>query len=110
MRKLAATALTLAFAALIAIPALAATTKHVRVGDDLAFHPSSLKIKHKTKVVWKWDGGVVHNVTLIKAPHGVKKFHSHDQMTGTYSHTFKVRGRYTLECTIHGFMMKIRVT
>jgi plastocyanin len=87
----------------------APATKKVRVGDDLAFHPSSLRIQRRAKVIWRWDGGATHNVTLTKGPKGVKRFHSRDQSSGTYSHVFTTAGTYTLMCTIHGFAMTIRV-
>jgi plastocyanin len=107
MRKLVVLVLSLAIVAALAVPALGSSTKHVRVGDDLAFHPRSLSIKKGTKVVWKWDGGLVHNVTVIKGP---VKFHSRDMMSGTYGHLFTKKGTYTLECTIHFFKMTIKVS
>ncbi len=108
MRKLLILAVTAALTAWLALPAAGLTkTKHVRVGDDLAFHPHHLKIHKGTKVVWKWDGGRTHNVTVITGP---VKFHSKDMMTGTYKHLFKKKGTYKLICTIHDFKMTIKVT
>jgi plastocyanin len=108
MRKLPILVLSLIVAAALAVPALGSpSTKHVLVGDDLAFHPHKLKLHRGSKVIWKWQGGLEHNVTVIKGP---VKFHSKTMMTGTYSHRFTRKGTYTLECTIHFFTMTVKVT
>jgi plastocyanin len=107
MRKLLLIVLPVVIAVALAVPALGSPTKLVRVGDDLAFHPSSMKIHKGTKVVWKWDGGALHNVTVIKGP---VKFHSRDMTKGTYSHAFTKKGSYSLMCTIHGFTMTVKVS
>jgi plastocyanin len=107
MRKLLLIVLPIVIAVALAVPALGSQTKHVRVGDDLAFHPHSLAIHNGTKVIWKWDGGLSHNVVVIKGP---IKFHSKVMMSGTYTHLFAKKGTYTLECTIHFFKMTIKVS
>jgi plastocyanin len=106
MRKLLAISISIVLGAVLAGPAVGSTTKNVRVGNDLAFHPHKLKIHTGTTVVWKWDGGLTHNVTVIKGP---VKFHSKDMMSGTYTHVFSTKGTYHLMCTIHGFKMTIKV-
>jgi plastocyanin len=108
MRKLIAAAVPAVLAAALAVPALGSTpSRTVKIGDDF-FSPASLKIKHGTKVVWKWTGSNDHNVTWVSGPS--EKFHSPDQSSGTYRHTFKKNGTYKLMCTIHGFTMKVKVT
>lgn len=105
MRKLLVLAISLAVLAL-PLSALGSATKHVRVGDDLKFHPKKLTIKKGAKVVWKWDGMLLHNVTARKGP---AKFHSKTMTSGTYGHTFRKKGTYTLICTVHGFKMTVKV-
>jgi plastocyanin len=45
-------------------------------------------------------------VTVVSGP---QRFHSPDQSTGTFTRTLRRAGRYTIVCTIHGQMMRIRV-
>ena len=106
VRKLLVLVISIGVLALLPLTAFGAATKHVRVGDDLKFHPKHLKIHKGTKVIWKWDGMLLHNVTVTKGP---AKFHSKTMTSGTYSHTFKKKGTYTLMCTIHGFKMTVKV-
>jgi plastocyanin len=96
--------------------AAAASTrrKTVHIGDNY-FTPTTLKVKHGTKVTWKWpsveNAGDVHDVKLKSAPKGVKRFKSQPAASG-YSFTRKltVRGKYRLVCTLHEDMrMTIRV-
>jgi plastocyanin len=61
------------------------------------FHPASITIKKGTKVTWKWadPAPVPHNVTS-------KRFKSSTtKSSGTYSVTFRKRGTFTYNCTIH---------
>ncbi len=107
MHKLIAVAVPGLIAAALAVPAFGSTpSKNVKIGDDF-FRPTSLKIKHGTKVVWKWTGSNTHNVTVISGP---EKFHSPDKSSGSYGHTVKKKGSYDLMCTLHGFTMRVKVT
>jgi len=106
MRKLPVLIVALAVVGGLAVPAVGSATKHVQVCDCLAFKPHKLTIKKGTKVVWTWGGMLDHNVTVISGP---QKFHSATMMSGTYGHSFKKKGTYTLECTIHGFKMTVKV-
>ncbi len=83
--------------------------KQVSVADH-SFKPTKLKVRHGTKVVWKWIGVLPHNVKLVKAPKGTKGFSSKVQSSGTYSHLFAKKGSYRLECTIHRFFMTVTVS
>lgn len=107
MRKLIVLAVSLAVAAALAVPAVgsAPKPKNVKVGDNF-FKPKKLKVKKGTKVVWTWTGTLVHNVTVVSGP---SKFHSKDQTSGSYNHTFKGKGTWHLICTIHGFTMTVTV-
>jgi plastocyanin len=111
MRKLLALISITALATALAVPALAAApVKNVKVGPLFSFGPKSIKIKRGTKVVWKWTGGLPHNLAIKTGP---VKFHSKKQVSGTYTHIFKVKGTYVLICKIHqaqGMKMTIKVT
>jgi plastocyanin len=81
----------------------------VKVGDDF-FSPASLKVKKGTKVKWKWlDSNFnSHNVTLKKAPKGVKKknFKSATGSIGIkFSKKLEKKGSYFFVCTIHSTVM-----
>jgi plastocyanin len=94
----------------LAIPALA-KTKSVEVDDNYFVSKKShtINITHGTKVNWHWEGSNIHNVTLTKAPHGVKKFHSATKEKGVYAHTFTKVGTYTIICTVHAPGMKMTI-
>jgi plastocyanin len=109
MRKLLTLTVLIAVAAVvIAVPALAATpTLSVAVKDNF-FSPKKKTIKTGTKVTWTWKGADDHNVTLAKAPKGVKlsSFKSPTQIKGKpFVRTLKVPGKYVFFCTIHSSEM-----
>src|SRR5215471_9036300 len=111
MRKplLALALVVVAASAAFVVPALAASSKTVTVGDSF-FKAKSLTVKKGTKVTWKWTGALPHNVTVTSGP---TKFHSKTQMTGTFAQTLKKPGTYQIVCTIHkalGMKMTIKVT
>ena len=88
--------------------AKAPPVKKVTVGDDY-FAPLSMKVKPGTKVVWKWlaTNGNTHDVKLKKGPKGVKKFHSDPAAADfTYKRTLKVKGKYSIICTLHENMVQ----
>jgi len=83
----------------------AARTVNVTVGDDF-YRPARLTVSRGTRVVWRFRGRDEHNVTVVSGP---QRFHSRDQRTGTFARTLRRAGRYTIVCTLHGQMMRIRV-
>jgi plastocyanin len=93
----------------IAVPALAAV-KIVKVGDDFFVkdtnHTPTVRVAKGTTVEWKFVGAEEHNVTVEKGP---VKFHSRDMSSGTYKKRLTKPGTYLIECTIHGFKMKLVV-
>ena len=103
------TPLVLAAAALaagaLAAPSTGATTKTVKDKDDV-FSPTSLKITRGTKVRFVWRGEAPHNVRAVSGP---RRFTSKVQTSGTYSYTFRKKGKYELVCTIHAPSMKMTV-
>jgi plastocyanin len=87
--------------------------KKVQVGDNF-FSPVKLAIAKGSSVNWVWNNTNfnTHNVTLIKAPKGIKKakFTSIDGARGLhFKRTFTTPGTYHFECTIHP-SMNITVT
>jgi plastocyanin len=94
----------------IAVPALAAGVKTVKVGDDFfvknSNHTPTVHVAKGRTVRWKWVGFQDHNVTVIGGP---VKFHSRTMSSGTYTKKLTKPGTYLIECTIHGFKMRLVV-
>jgi plastocyanin len=111
LRSFVATAL-LAGVAAIAVPALAAThhSRTVKVGDYFfvkdSNHTPTVHVARNTLMRWKFVGFEDHNVTVIRGP---AKFHSRDMDHGIFRHLMRKRGTYLIECTIHGFKMRLIV-
>jgi plastocyanin len=113
LRSLAAVVLLAALAA-FAVPALAAhkkrATKVIKV-DDFFFikdtnHATTAHVAPGTVVKWHFVGGSEHNVTVYDGP---AKFHSKDRQTGFYTHRVFKQGTYKIQCTLHGFKMRLIV-
>src|SRR3954453_14379459 len=104
MKRLLALGAALALVAALAIPALAAT-RTVAVRDS-SFSPGKLTVKAGTKLVWTWKSSLPHNVTVTSRP---KKFPSKTQSSGSFTAIPHKKGTYTIECTVHGFTMKLVV-
>ena len=86
--------------------------KTVDVGDYF-FAPTKLNVKSGTTITWRWPngGGDVHDVELVPAPKGVRKFVS-DIATSGYSFKRKLtkKGTYVFTCSLHEEMrMTIKV-
>jgi plastocyanin len=109
LRSLALLA-TLAGLAAWAVPALAAHTRTVKVGDFYfvkdSNHSPTVHVATNTLMRWKFVGMATHNVTVISGP---AKFHSRNMDHGVFSHKLTRRGTYLIECTIHGFKMHLIV-
>ena len=83
-----------------------AATRTVKVQDS-HFSATSVSVSRGTTVTWRWTGSLYHNVKVRSGP---VKFGSRQQITGTYSHRFTVRGTYKLYCTLHpGMNMTVAV-
>jgi plastocyanin len=72
-------------------------TKTVLVKDDF-FSPKTLTISKGAKVKWVWKGKEGHNIAVANGP---SNFRAGTRKKGTFTHTFKKRGRYSIVCTIH---------
>jgi plastocyanin len=81
-----------------AIPSSGASgVKTVAVKDDF-FKPKKLTISKGTKVKWVWKGKQRHNVAVANGP---SFFRAGTRKKGSFKHTFKKRGTYSIVCTIH---------
>jgi plastocyanin len=67
---------------------------------NFAFTPQQLTVTKGTKVTWKFEDTVEHNVTAND-----KSFKSGDEgVGGSYTFTFNTPGKYDYVCTIHQYM------
>jgi plastocyanin len=96
MKKLSILAAVLVAAALLAVPALAAT-KSVTVGDTY-FKAKSLTVSKGTTVKWVWRGKLPHDVKVKSGP---ARFRSTVKTSGSYSKRLTRSGTYRIICTIH---------
>ena len=98
-------------AALAAAPALAGSPSAVRkpqkkkieVADDF-YNPKKLTVNLRSRITWVWTDASadVHDVKLISAPKGFKKFQTEPASAGyTYSKTLTKPGTYKFICTFH---------
>jgi plastocyanin len=115
MRKIIALATVCVAAAVIAVPAFAAT-KAVKIGDTYFVSKGAkptITVKAGTTVKWTYvkAGKQAHNVTVTSGP---KKFHSPTLKPGkSYSEKVTKAGTYKIVCTFHkalGQTMTLKVT
>jgi plastocyanin len=110
VRRAAGILLLLGAAVATAAPAVAGTThsakpqkRTVDVADNF-YSPKKLTVNLKSRITWRWtdEAADVHDVKLVSAPKGVKKFQSEPGSAGfTYSKTLTKPGTYKLICTFH---------
>jgi plastocyanin len=112
MRPVVPAALAAAACLAGAATASGSSTKRVQVGDDY-YGPAKLTVKPGTKIKWVGlaDNGNSHDVKLVRAPRGVKRFHSASAASDyTFSRKLTRRGSYKIVCTLHQDMtMSIKV-
>jgi plastocyanin len=108
--RLLAIAGVVALAAAFAVPAMAVHSRTVKVGDFFfvkdSNHTPTVHVAKGTLVKWKFVGSTDHNVTVESGP---AKFHSKDMSSGIYKKKVSRAGTYLIECTIHGFKMRLVV-
>lgn len=78
-------------------------TYNVAIHDNF-YAPASKTIKVNDSVNWKWpsDVGDTHDVKLVKAPKGVKKWKSNGYtVLASYKKKFTKAGTYNIICTFH---------
>jgi plastocyanin len=106
---LAVALIVMALVAVSAAPTMAKTkTKRVSI-SNFSFTPQTITIKHGTKVVWKNSDSVPHDVTstssMSTSATVTGLFASPTLSPGaSFSYTFKKKGTYFYECTIHASM------
>jgi plastocyanin len=99
-------AVALAAAPAVAGPPRAARApqkKKIEVVDNF-YNPKKLTVNLKSRINWVWtdESADVHDVKLISAPKGFKKFQTEPGSAGfTYSKTLTKPGVYKFLCTLH---------
>ena len=79
--------------------------KVVKVGDDF-FKPVKVTVGKGQTVKWTWGNGTKHKHTVTEAN---GRFSSKKKKTGTYKHTFKKAGTFTIYCATHPSKMVMKV-
>jgi plastocyanin len=88
--------------------------KTVRVGDNF-FSPTRLTVNPRSAITWRWPregGGDVHDVKLVSAPRGERKFESESAASEfEFRRRLRRAGLYRFVCTFHQeeMTMTIRV-
>jgi plastocyanin len=98
--------------ALAAAPAVAGSVpsaagkpqkKKIEVADNF-YNPKKLTVNLKSRITWVWteEAADVHDVKLVSAPKGFKKFQTEPASAGyVYSKTLTKPGTYKFICTLH---------
>ena len=104
MRKLV---LLITVVAVLAVTAVAlARTKSVGMGDNYFFN-GTVTIKKGSSVHWHWSNTEnLHNVVLRAKG---ESFHSKTGHSGSITHTFRHKGTFTIICTKHKSVMRMKV-
>jgi plastocyanin len=101
VRRPLALAAAVATCGTLAAPALPATSRSIKIGDNYFVRPSGVPVvtvARNTRVTWRWTGSSAHDVRVSSGP---IRFHSKVQTDGTYSRTMTRRGTYKIFCEIH---------
>jgi len=81
-------------------------TKSVGMGDNYFFN-GTVKIKKGSSVRWHWSNTEnLHNVVLRAKG---ESFHSKTGHSGSITHTFRHKGTFTIICTKHKSVMRMKV-
>lgn len=103
---LAAIAIAAAAGTSITIASAATKTRTVRVTDSV-YRPGTLTVRSGTKVIWRFNGKLPHNVEVTRGP---ELFSSSIFTRGTFARRMRERGTYRIVCTLHTRMrMKVIV-
>ena len=107
-------------AAIAAAPALAVATTSSSKGktravsvNDNYYGPTKLTVHVGDTVDWKWADDVTmeHDVDLVSAPKGVKKFQSDPLTAGqSFKRALTKPGTYKIICSFHEQEMKMTIT
>ncbi len=105
MRKLFVSLALVSLLAGIGAAVALARTKRVGMGDNYFFN-GAVKIKKGSSVHWHWSN--TENLHNVVAKKGVK-FHSKTGHSGDFTYTFRKRGTFTIICTKHPSVMRMKV-
>jgi plastocyanin len=81
-----------------AVPEKSTPKAKIEVGDNF-FEPDEVEIAAGTKVVWKNEGKILHNVTPVKGDKWGTKALAKGK---SYAFKFKKPGKYAYYCSFHG--------
>ena len=101
--KLFALAVTLLIITLSVVTASTASAKTIKVGDNWfgSASTTSITVKNKTKITFKWVGERSHNARIRKGP---AKWDSGFRTKGKKSWKVKKKGNYLFVCDLHSGM------
>jgi plastocyanin len=85
------------------VKGIKAASSSVTVGDNF-FQPATVRIAAGDQVNWTWQGTDQHNVVTTSGQ--TERFRSRLQSSGSFSHTFANRGRFTYLCEVHPSEMR----
>lgn len=90
----------------VAVAGAASKTRTVNVTDSV-YTPRKLTVRSGTKVVWRFNGSLPHNVEVTRGP---ELFSSSIFKKGQFARRLRARGTYKIVCTLHTNMtMKVIV-
>jgi plastocyanin len=90
----------------VTVAGAASKTRTVKVTDSV-YTPRKLTVPSGTRVVWRFDGALPHNVEVTRGP---ELFSSSIFKKGTFTRRLRERGTYKIVCTLHTNMtMKVIV-
>jgi plastocyanin len=97
----------LTVAAVLATAGIAlARTKSVGMGDNYFFN-GSVTIKKGSSVHWHWAN--TENLHNVVSRARSESFRSKTGHSGSFTHTFKHKGTFTIICTRHKSTMRMKV-
>ena len=105
MRRLSLTAVAITA---ILVPLAHAATTEVKLKDNF-FKPDRVEITKGDKVLWRWKGSNLHNVTGMKPGSDDIAFTSDFMTHGKYSHRFRKVGTWKILCENHPRKMRMKV-
>jgi plastocyanin len=82
-----------------------AKTKSVGMGDNYFFN-GTVTIKRGGAVHWHWAN--TQNLHNVVSRRGVR-FHSKTGHSGSFTYTFRKKGTFTIICTKHSSVMRMKV-
>jgi plastocyanin len=91
-----------AASALAGPPAAHTAATHVVKLQNIAIHPSRLSVHAGDRVTWEFlDASLMSEHTVTSRSGGLRFKGTGPKLSGSYSVTFRKRGTYLYECTIH---------